>query len=91
METYLWGSAFVIRTDHHSLKYLLEQKVGTTAEHKWISKLLSYEFSIEYEKGVEYIVADALSQRVISDYYVFTYCYIISYTNLVERIEASIS
>ena len=29
---YLLGRPFVIKTDHHGLKYLLEQKVGTLAQ-----------------------------------------------------------
>ncbi|XP_042974800.1 uncharacterized protein LOC122306438 [Carya illinoinensis] len=44
-------------------KELLALKIGTTAQQKWISKLLGYEFSIEYKKGAENKVADALSRR----------------------------
>ena len=39
---YLLGRPFVIKTDHQSLKYLLEQRVGTLAQQKWITKLLGY-------------------------------------------------
>lgn len=52
-----------MRTDHHSLKYLLKQKVGITTQQKWVSTLLGYEFSNEYKKGVENKVDDALSRR----------------------------
>ena len=60
---YLLGRPFVIKTDHHSLKYLLEQRVGTPAQQKWISKLLGYAFIVEYKQGKENVVADALSRR----------------------------
>ncbi|XP_035549739.1 uncharacterized protein LOC118349426 [Juglans regia] len=60
---YLLGGTFVVRTDHHSLKYLLEQKVGIAAQQKWLAKLLGYEFTIEYKKGVDNKVADALSRK----------------------------
>ena len=33
---YLLGRPFIIKTNHHSLEYLLEQRVGTTAQQKWI-------------------------------------------------------
>lgn len=36
-----------MRINHHSLKSLLEQKVGTPAQQKWISKLLGHDFCIE--------------------------------------------
>lgn len=35
---YLFGSIFIICTNHHSFKYLLEQKVGTSAKKKMVIK-----------------------------------------------------
>ena len=60
---YLLGRPFVIKTNHQSLKYLLEQKIGTPAQQKWITKLLGYAFIVEYKHGKENVVADALSRR----------------------------
>ena len=60
---YLLGRPFVIKTYHQSLKYLLEQKIGTLAQQKWITKLLGYAFIVEYKHGKENLVADALSRR----------------------------
>jgi hypothetical protein len=53
----------VVKTDQQSLKFLLKQKVGTPFQQKWITKLLGYDFTVEYKKGVENRVADALSRR----------------------------
>lgn len=33
--------------------FLLEQKVGIVAQQKWVTKLLGYDFTIEYKKGRE--------------------------------------
>jgi hypothetical protein len=60
---YLLGRPFVVKTDQQSLKFLLEQKVGTPFQQKWITKLLGYDFVVEYKKGVENRVADALSKK----------------------------
>jgi hypothetical protein len=60
---YLLGRPFVVRTDQQSLKFLLEQKVGTPSQQKWVTKLLGYDFTVEYKKGVDNRVADALSRR----------------------------
>jgi hypothetical protein len=45
------------------LKFLLEQKVGTPFQQKWITKLLGYDFLVEYKKDSENRVVDALSRR----------------------------
>jgi transposase InsO family protein len=60
---YLLGQTFVARTDQQSLKFLLEQKVGSPCQQKWLTKLLGYSFKVEYKKGVANKVADALSHR----------------------------
>jgi hypothetical protein len=56
-------ATFVVRTDQQSLKFLLEQKVETPFQQKWVTKLLGYDFTVEYKKGVDNQVVDALSRR----------------------------
>ncbi|KAJ3703272.1 hypothetical protein LUZ61_006977 [Rhynchospora tenuis] len=59
---YLVGAPFVIKTDQISLKHLLEQRVSTTLQHKSLCTLLGLNYVIEYKKGKENKVADALSR-----------------------------
>ncbi|KAF8404529.1 hypothetical protein HHK36_009415 [Tetracentron sinense] len=59
---YLLGQHFTIRTDHQSLKYLLEQRIGTATQQKWLSKLMGYDYEIVYRSGKENVAADGLSQ-----------------------------
>jgi hypothetical protein len=48
------------------LKYLLEQRIITPEQQKWVSKLLGYEYDIIYRPGKTNFAADALSRRPLS-------------------------
>lgn len=61
---YLLGRHFLIRTDQKALKFLLEQKLHTGTQMKWIAKLMQFDFEIEYKKGRENKAADSLSRQV---------------------------
>lgn len=62
---YLWGRPFILRTDHAALVTLLSTK-GTGHRPlriaRWSSRLLCYNYTVEYRKGSENVVADALSR-----------------------------
>jgi RNase H-like domain found in reverse transcriptase/Reverse transcriptase (RNA-dependent DNA polymerase)/Integrase zinc binding domain/Retroviral aspartyl protease/Integrase core domain/Retrotransposon gag protein/Chromo (CHRromatin Organisation MOdifier) domain len=60
---YLQGLPFVIKTDHISLKHLLEQRLTNSLQHKGLCKLLGLQYEIQYRKGIENKAADALSRR----------------------------
>jgi hypothetical protein len=60
---YFLGSRLIIKTDQQSLKYITEQRVTEGIQHKLMLKLLEYDFTIEYKKGKENLVADALSRQ----------------------------
>ena len=60
---YLWVWPFIVRTDHFSLKYLLDQRFSTILQHTWVSKLFGYDFTIEFWPGRQNAAADALSRR----------------------------
>jgi hypothetical protein len=60
---YLWTQSFVVRTDHFSLKYLLDQRLLTILQHAWVSKLFGYQFTVEFKPGRQNTAADALSRR----------------------------
>ncbi|KAK8919251.1 hypothetical protein KSP39_PZI022114 [Platanthera zijinensis] len=59
---YLLGRRSKIRTDHQSLKHFLEQRISSPLQQKWVTKLLGYDYEIEYRPGKDNRVADALSR-----------------------------
>jgi hypothetical protein len=56
-----WGCPFLIRTDHFSLKFLLDKKLTMVPQHQWASKLLGFDFIVSYKSGAMNVVVDALS------------------------------
>jgi hypothetical protein len=64
---YLWGRQFRIKTGHYSLKYLLDQRLVTLPQHYWVTKLLGYDFKVEYKPSLQNTATDALSRRYSSD------------------------
>ena len=61
---YLMGRHFIILTDQKSLKFLCDQRVLGEEQFKWTSKLIGFDFEIQYKPGTQNRVADALSRRM---------------------------
>lgn len=59
---YLLGHHFIIQTDQKSLRYLLEQHILTPEQHKWMGKLVGYNYEITYKTGKSNTATDALSR-----------------------------
>ena len=60
---YLVGNKFVVKTDHNSLRHFLTQNDLNERKQKWVRKIQADDFYIEYVKGKNNIVVDALSRR----------------------------
>ena len=63
---YLQGHKFLIRTDHLALKYLMTTKDLQGRLARWALKIMEYDFDIDYIKGKDNKVADALSRVPIN-------------------------
>ena len=59
---YLHGSRFVIKTDHHPLRYLDTQTHLSKRQMRWMETLQEYDYEIVYVQGKFNVVADALSR-----------------------------
>jgi hypothetical protein len=78
--------SLLLKTDKISLKHLLDQKVHTSLQHKGLSKLLGLHYKIEYKKGVENKVADALSRcEVLSSQIPSNYGELSAFTELIPQ------
>lgn len=51
-----------MKTDQKSMKWLLQQKVSTPFQQFWLSKLMGFDYDIEYRSGQDNVAADALSR-----------------------------
>ena len=63
---YLLGHHFIIRTDHRSLKEMQIQVIQAPKQQAWLSKLLGFDFTIEYKKGSDNQAADSLSREFMA-------------------------
>ena len=59
---YLWGCKFHLRTDHASLKWLLNYKDADGMLARWLAKLQAFDFTIEHRPGLQHGNADGLSR-----------------------------
>lgn len=60
---YFLGSTLIIKTDQQSLKFITDQKITEGIQHKLMMKLLEFDFTVQYKKGITNKVADALSRK----------------------------
>ena len=58
---YLAYALFVVRMDNNLLTYILTTPNLDATWHRWVGMLGSFEFTLEYQKGADNRVADALS------------------------------
>ena len=61
-QTYLLGYCFKAHTDNNPLTYFLTSPNMDAMKQRWINELAKYDFSLEYQKGKNNTVADALSR-----------------------------
>ena len=59
---YLWGVKFRLRTDHASLKWLLNFKDAEGMIARWSARIASYNFAIEIREGTRHGNADGMSR-----------------------------
>ena len=68
VETMLWytdivqGANFQWLMDHKGLTHLLNQKILSGRQARWLEKISSFSFTVVYIKGSENVVTDALSR-----------------------------
>ena len=64
---YLYGKQFLVKSDHRPLVYLFSMKNPSSKLTRMRLDLEEYDFEIEYIKGEENVLADALSRLTITD------------------------
>ena len=59
---YLAYAPFMVKMDNNPLTYVLTTPNLDATGHRWVGALASFKFELEYQKGSENGVADALSR-----------------------------
>ncbi|XP_022869439.1 uncharacterized protein LOC111388860 [Olea europaea var. sylvestris] len=60
---YLLGRKFLIKTNHKSIRESMSQMIQTPEQHRFLVKLIGFNFEIVYNPGANNCVADALSRK----------------------------
>nr|GEU55611.1 retrovirus-related Pol polyprotein from transposon 17.6 [Tanacetum cinerariifolium] len=60
---YLYGTKYIVFTDHKSLQHIFDQKELNMRQCRWLELLADYDCEIRYRLGKANVVADALSQK----------------------------
>lgn len=63
LEILFTGHKFFIQIDLVNLKYLLNQRITTLEQQKWVFKLFGYDYEIIYKLGRKNKTTDALSRK----------------------------
>ena len=61
---YLWGSRFIVKTDHQALTSVFKHRTKSPRMNRWILEMRDYSFVVEYKKGSTHHVADHMSRPV---------------------------
>ena len=77
MKFYLIEGRFQIKTYHCSLKYFLEQWFSSLEQHKWVTKMLGYDYAIIHKKRKDNVVVDALSRKYEDRVSLFAISYLV--------------
>jgi len=62
VETLSFNRHFIVKTNHYSLKYILNQMMMTKFQQIWLFKLVEFDFAIEYKKVEDNVTIDTLSK-----------------------------
>ncbi len=61
---YLWGTWFIIRTDHQPITTVFRQRTKSPRINRLMVEMRDYRFRVEYKQGKNNVVADQLSRPV---------------------------
>ena len=59
----MWPKEFIIHSDHEALKFLKSQSNLNKRHAKWVEFIESFPYIIKHKKGLDNVVADALSRK----------------------------
>nr|GFB62968.1 putative reverse transcriptase domain-containing protein [Tanacetum cinerariifolium] len=60
---YLYGTKYIVFTDHKSLQHILDQKELNMRQRRWLELLSDYDCETRYHPGKANVIADALSRK----------------------------